>query len=128
MRTPPTHLPPRAPAPRAEECLRVARYYTFTRGVRIWKPTRSSRDGAVACTSGCSPEVYTVHVHFSHEDTISAPQLVDELLGRAGHVAEPLHAQFYLTLQLSLAGPILGQLRDHLEEAPCHPCHEVVPC
>ena len=77
---------------------------------------------------GVLPEVYTVHVHFSHEDTISAPQLVDELLGRAGHVAEPLHAQFYLTLQLSLAGPILGQLRDHLEEAPCHPCHEVVPC
>ena len=126
MRTPPTHLPPRAPAPRAEECLRVARYYTFTRGVRIWKPTRSSRDGAVR--RGVLPEVYTVHVHFSHEDTISAPQLVDELLGRAGHIAEPLHAQFYLTLQLSLAGPILGQLRDHLEEAPCHPCHEVVPC
>ena len=121
------------PPPRAR---RGVLTYSLLHDITIGKSARNHTDHMNhaksnhcrrSCTSGCTQR-YTVHVHSLHEDTISTPQLVDELLGRAGHIAEPLHAQFYLALQLSLAGPVLGQLRDHLQEPPCHPCHEVVPC
>ena len=126
------HIPPAPAPPRAPWSAYVLHDITIGKSARnhtdhMNHAKSNHADGAVRRSSGCTQR-YTVHVHSLHEDTISTPQLVDELLGRAGHIAEPLHAQFYLALQLSLAGPVLGQLRDHLQEPPCHPCHEVVPC